>query len=88
MIGTGMAMWFNDVVLFLFPAFPMSLFNAIKEAHAHEALLAFLTIIIWHMYNIHLRANRFPWTWLWVHGRMKKEEHLAEHPGETTLEKL
>ena len=83
MIGTGLAMWFNDIVLLLFPNFTPEMFDAFKEAHAHEAVLAFLAIMIWHMYNIHIRPGRFPWTWLWVHGKMRQDEMSQEHPAET-----
>jgi cytochrome b subunit of formate dehydrogenase len=80
MIGTGLALWFNDVVLLVIPGVSQQVFDAFKEAHAHEAVLAVLAIVIWHMYNIHLRPGRFPWSWLWVHGRVSREEIEREHP--------
>jgi len=82
MIGTGIAMWFNDIVLLLFPNLTQQTFDAFKEAHAHEAVLAVLAIVIWHMYNIHLRPGRFPWNWLWVHGQMSRDEIEQEHPAD------
>jgi len=85
MIGTGLAMWFHDILKLIFPSVSMELLNAFKEAHAHEALLAFLAIVIWHIYNVHFRGNRFPISWLWVHGKMTKDDYDLEHPLDDTI---
>jgi len=85
MIVTGIAMWFPDLVLSLFPDLSTEAFDAFKEAHAHEALLAFLAIVIWHMYNIHLRPGRFPGTLLWIHGKISREEMEESHPADKTV---
>lgn len=80
---TGLGMWFPEWVKNLFPTAYSLLLNAFKEAHAHEALLAFLAIVIWHVYNVHLRPGRFPGTLFWMHGRMNKAEMVDEHPLES-----
>jgi cytochrome b subunit of formate dehydrogenase len=85
MIGTGLAMWFHDLVLVVFPKISPTAFNAFKEAHAHEAVLAFLAIMIWHVYNVHLRAGRLRWNWVWVHGRVSLDEVSEEHPLDPTV---
>ena len=41
----------------LFPKYVFDIFVAI---HSYEAILAFLAIIIWHMYNVHLSLRPFP----------------------------
>ncbi len=82
MIGSGLAMWFPRFVLALFPGLTPAAFDAFKEAHAHEAVLAFLAIIVWHMYNVHLRPDRFPGSWAWVHGRIAGAEQANEHPAD------
>ncbi|MDH7514827.1 MAG: hypothetical protein QHI48_02970 [Bacteroidota bacterium] len=61
---------------------PPSVFDAFKEIHAHEAVLAFLAIVIGYICNIHLRPGRFPGTALWIHGRMSSDEVRSEHPAE------
>jgi len=88
MIGTGLVMWFNDWTLLLFPSLSPRTFDAFKEAHAHEAVLAFLAILVWHMHNVHLRAGRFPWSWLWAHGKMSREEMEREHPMDPALQAI
>jgi len=82
MIGTGLVMWFPALVLRLVPTGSAALFDAFKEAHAHEAALALLAIAIWHIYNVHLRPGRFPGSLFWMHGLMSRAEVLHEHPAE------
>ncbi len=85
MIATGLALWFHGLVRTVARRIPASAFDAFKEAHAHEAVLAFLAIVIWHAYNVHLGAGRFPWNWAWIHGRVRREELEAEHPLDSSL---
>jgi cytochrome b subunit of formate dehydrogenase len=77
MIGSGLMLWFENTVLQYFPKW---LLDISKEAHSDEALLATLAIIIWHFYNVHLNADRFPGSMMWWHGKIKKEELREEHP--------
>ncbi len=76
---SGLAMWFPALAGNLVPASP-TLFDALKEAHAHEAVLALLAIAVWHIYNVHLRPGRFPGALTFLHGRIGHRERLAEHP--------
>jgi formate dehydrogenase gamma subunit len=51
---------------------------AAKMAHSAEALLAFLAIIIWHVYWVHLKTfNRAMFT-----GKLTREQMLEEHAAE------
>ena len=51
---------------------------AAKAAHGGEAILAVLSILLWHFYHVHLRHfNKSIFT-----GRMTQEEMHEEHPGE------
>jgi len=83
MIGTGLGMWFPQMARRVVPGASPAFFDALKEAHAHEAVLALIAIVIWHVYNVHLRPGRFPGALLWMHGRMSREEWRREHPRET-----
>jgi cytochrome b subunit of formate dehydrogenase len=80
---SGLAMWFPGMVSHLTGTVSPALFDALKEAHAHEAVLAFLAIAIWHVYNVHLRPGRFPGALTFLHGRISRRERLAEHPLES-----
>jgi formate dehydrogenase gamma subunit len=72
---TGFMMW-NPIATTRF--IPGSVIPAARAAHGAEALLAVLAIIIWHMYNVHLkRFNRSMFT-----GKMSREAMEEEHAEE------
>jgi cytochrome b subunit of formate dehydrogenase len=54
--------------------------------HRMEAILACLALIVWHMYEVHLRPSKFPHSAVWWHGLMTEEEMREEHPAH--LERL
>lgn len=51
-----------------------------KEFHRNEALLAVLTIVIWHMYSAHLRPGIFPGDATIFTGKISKKRIIEEHP--------
>lgn len=72
MVITGFMMW-NPIATAEF--LPGGLIPAAKAAHSGEALLAVLSIITWHMYNVHFkRFNKSMFT-----GKLSREEMLEEH---------
>ncbi len=77
MIATGFALWFPvSVTSFL----PGQIIPAAKEAHTNEALLAFLVIVIWHIYNSIFSPEVFPLDTAIFTGRVSRERMLHEHP--------
>lgn len=75
MIVTGFMMW-NPIATARF--LPGEAIPAARAAHSAEALLAVLAIIIWHMYNVHVRRfNRSMFTGTLPHDAME-EEHGEE----------
>ena len=75
MIITGFMLW-NPIATTNF--LPGQFIPAAKAAHGGEALLAVLSIIIWHMYHVHIRSfNKSMFT-----GHMSEHEMLEEHPRE------
>jgi len=77
MVGSGLIMWFHNIALRYFPKY---VYDIAREAHSDEALLATLTIVIWHFYNVHFNPSRFPGSLVWWHGRLTKEQMIEEHP--------
>ena len=77
MVGTGLALWFDRLAATHFPWMPYKLAAII---HADEALLAGLALLIWHMYNVHLRPGIFPGSKVWLHGGITKEQQEEDHP--------
>ncbi|MCL4508575.1 MAG: hypothetical protein M1296_03485, partial [Chloroflexi bacterium] len=59
---------------------PGELIPAAKEAHGGEALLAFLVIVIWHLYGVHLSPLRFPGDISIFTGRISRKRMIEEHP--------
>jgi formate dehydrogenase gamma subunit len=74
---TGVLLWFQEASIALFPIWVLDI---IRIVHGFEAILAFLAIIIWHMYNVHLNPEVFPMSKVWIHGKISKEEMLEHHP--------
>jgi formate dehydrogenase gamma subunit len=79
MIATGFMMWFFEVTLQLFPKW---VYDLVLLIHGYEALLAFLAIILWHLYNVHLKPGRFPMSRLWLDGTVTLRELKEHHPRE------
>ncbi len=77
MIITGFAMWFVEVTISIFPLW---VYDVCRIIHSYEAILAFLAIIIWHMYNVHLNPEVFPMSKIWINGKITLKELREKHP--------
>lgn len=72
MIATGFMLW-NPILTTKFLA--GSAIPAAKAAHGGEALLAFLAIVVWHLWGVHLRTfNKSMFT-----GSLSREQMEHEH---------
>jgi cytochrome b subunit of formate dehydrogenase len=79
MVITGFMLW-NPIATTQFV--PGQFIPAAKAAHGGEALLAVLSILTWHAYNVHIKVfNKSMFT-----GFLSREEMEEEHPLE--LEEL
>ncbi len=79
MIFTGYMLWNPILTTRILPG---EFIPAAKMAHGYEAILAVLSILIWHAYHVHLKHfNKSMFT-----GKIDVEEMEEEHPLE--LEKL
>jgi cytochrome b subunit of formate dehydrogenase len=77
MILTGLALWFFEAA---FALFPKPVLDVFKLVHGFEALLAFLAILIWHMYNVHFNPEVFPGNRMWLDGRITGAMLRHHHP--------
>lgn len=59
---------------------PAQLIPAAKVAHSYEALMAFLVVLVWHLYGAHLNPDVFPWDNTIWSGKISKERLHHEHP--------
>lgn len=77
MIVSGFFMWNVELSLSLFPLWIHDIFIIV---HGYEALLAFLAVIIWHMYNVHLNPEEFPMSKIWLNGKITGKKLRILHP--------
>ncbi|MDO8691065.1 MAG: cytochrome C, partial [Dehalococcoidia bacterium] len=79
----GMIMIVSGAIL-MWPIFvsrflPGGLIPAAKEFHSNEALLALLTIVVWHFYSAHFRPGIFPGDFTIFTGKISKKRMIEEH---------
>ncbi|MHB8846721.1 MAG: formate dehydrogenase subunit gamma [Nitrospirota bacterium] len=79
MISTGLTLWFPVNVARVLPG---EVIPAAKAAHSNEALLAFLVIVTWHIYNSIFSPEVFPLDTAIFTGKISRERMVHEHPRE------
>jgi len=77
MIVTGFILYFPALVTSVLPG---EFIPAAKVAHSSEGLLAFLIVIIWHIYNAHMSPEVFPFDPSIFTGKVRVERLQHEHP--------
>lgn len=77
MVATGLILLFPLQVAHFLPA---QLIPASKVAHGNEGFMAFLVVLIWHIYNAHLNPDVFPFDTTIFTGRISRERMEKEHP--------
>ncbi len=77
MILTGFFMWGPGLSLRLFPLWLHQVFVVV---HGYEAILAFLAILVWHMYTVHLNPEVFPMNRVWLDGGITGADLRRRHP--------
>lgn len=82
MIVTGLILWFPTAVFRLAPVLPGQIIPAAKATHTNEAMLAFLVVVIWHVYNSVFSPEVFPLDTSIFTGKISKERMVREHPVE------
>lgn len=75
MTVTGFMLWNPIATTRLLPG---SIIPAAKAAHGGEALLAVLAIVIWHMYNVHIKVFNPSMFTGWLPRDQMEEEHMEE----------
>ncbi|HET7317786.1 MAG TPA: cytochrome b/b6 domain-containing protein, partial [Nitrospirota bacterium] len=79
MMVTGVVLWFPAMVTKIMPG---EIIPAAKVLHANEALVVFLIIAIWHIYNSIFSPEVFPMDTSIFTGYISRERQLDEHPDE------
>jgi formate dehydrogenase gamma subunit len=74
---TGGALWFENTFLKIISNSGMDIATAI---HYYEAILASLSILVWHFYFVIYNPDVYPMNKAWFTGYLTEEEMKHEHP--------
>jgi cytochrome b subunit of formate dehydrogenase len=77
MTVTGFLLWFDNSTIGLFTKLG---FDISRTVHFYEAVLATLSILVWHFYFVIFNPDIYPMNLAWLTGRMSEREMLEEHP--------
>ncbi len=77
MVLTGLALWFESYLVHYLGKGVLEVFLVI---HYYEAWLAFLAILVWHMYGVIFNPHLYPMNPAWLTGKMPREMFETEHP--------
>jgi cytochrome b subunit of formate dehydrogenase len=76
MVATGFVLWFKTWFARFLPEWG---FPAAEMVHFYEAILAFTTIIIWHLYAVFSHTETPPYNPTWLTGRMTRRDLEHHH---------
>ncbi|HUK63412.1 MAG TPA: cytochrome b/b6 domain-containing protein, partial [Dongiaceae bacterium] len=76
---TGILLWFENSSLRELPKWILDLATVI---HYYEAWLAFLAIVVWHLYMNIANPDVYPMNWTWLTGRISEAQLRHEHYAE------
>ncbi len=77
MIMTGLTLWFP---VFFARILPGSIIPAAKALHTNVAMMIFLIIALWHIYNAIFSPEVFPMDTVMFTGKISKARLMREHP--------
>jgi formate dehydrogenase subunit gamma len=76
-IATGFILLYPTLLTSILPG---QLVPAAQVAHSYEGLMAFLVVIVWHIYNAHFNPDVFPFDTTIFTGKISLERLRHEHP--------
>lgn len=79
MSATGLVLWFENASLRWLSKWVLDLATVV---HYYEAWLAFLAIVVWHLYPVMMNPDVYPMNWTWLTGRISEQQLRHEHPAE------
>ena len=76
-VATGYVLLYPSMLTSVLPG---QLVPAAQVAHSNEGLMAFLVVIVWHIYNAHFNPDVFPFDKTIFTGHISLERLRHEHP--------
>lgn len=74
---TGISLWAET---FSMKFLPKVFLDLALIVHGYQGLLAFVILLLWHVYNEHLHPSVFPMNNAWLTGKVEAEWLRQEHP--------
>jgi cytochrome b subunit of formate dehydrogenase len=76
---SGAVLWSPKASLELFPK---SFSDLMLVIHSSQAQFAFILLIAWHLWDVHLAGGNFPMNPAWLTGKMREDLFRAQHGAE------
>jgi cytochrome b subunit of formate dehydrogenase len=77
MVATGIILWFDNTFMGLLTKLG---WDVSRTVHFCEAWLAFLAILVWHIYFVIFNPDIYPMNLAWFKGTITEAEMADEHP--------
>jgi formate dehydrogenase gamma subunit len=77
MVATGFILWFDNTFMGLLTKLG---WDVSRTVHFYEAWLAFLAILVWHIYFVIFNPDIYPMNLAWLQGTITEAEMADEHP--------
>ncbi len=77
MVVTGFVLWYPKYFSLFLPSWGV---NVARLIHFYEAILASMTILVWHLYSVMFDPDVYPMNWAKITGKISKEEMEIHHP--------
>jgi cytochrome b subunit of formate dehydrogenase len=77
MTVTGFILWYPKYFSLLLPSWGV---NVARVIHFYEAVLASMTILVWHLYSVMFDPDVYPMNWAKITGKISEEEMRHHHP--------
>jgi len=74
---TGVLMWFTNYFMNYITKLG---WDIARTVHYYEAWLAFLAILVWHIYYVIFNPDAYPMNMAWIKGTISELEMAEEHP--------
>ena len=74
--ATGFIMWFDNYFMGILTKLG---WDVARTVHYYEAWLAFLAILVWHIYFVIFNPDAYPMNLAWLKGTLSEEEMADEH---------